>query len=269
MKLLENFAPGVGETINTEKFCYHYTSLETAIEYIFESSTLRFNPLCNVNDPKESNVNGWMGGSTPVDKDLLDKYVDIQREVAKIFHERVKVFCACRDRAIAKTGFDRGHVKPRMWAHYGQNGRGVCLVFDKIKLVQLARKEFDGLVVYGNVEYTDNGHLMLSPPEGKLAFEYDLEYLINNRFKNHNKELLLTKHLDWEAENEFRISLLDNSSGASYLHFSTALEAIIVGHNFPKAYCPIVGSYANQRNIYAGRLKWGAGSISHSKISGL
>ena len=42
-----------------EKYLCHYTSMDTAINYILNNRTLRFNPLANVNDPMESDPNYW------------------------------------------------------------------------------------------------------------------------------------------------------------------------------------------------------------------
>jgi len=39
---------------------YHYTKLETALEYIFPTMTLRTNFLNNMNDPKEKEL--WTFG---------------------------------------------------------------------------------------------------------------------------------------------------------------------------------------------------------------
>ncbi|HAT86949.1 MAG TPA: hypothetical protein DCS30_13995 [Rhizobiales bacterium] len=34
-----------------------------------------------------------------------------------------------------------GHIKPRMWAIYGDQHKGVCLVFDKIQLTAALERQ--------------------------------------------------------------------------------------------------------------------------------
>lgn len=39
-----------------DKYLYHYTSMDKGIHYIINSGKLRFSPLCEVNDPLESQM---------------------------------------------------------------------------------------------------------------------------------------------------------------------------------------------------------------------
>ena len=50
-----------------------------------------------------------------------------------------------------------GYYRPRMWAQYAEQHQGVCLVFDKEKLLKCFEKSLSakGDLYYGEVDYFD------------------------------------------------------------------------------------------------------------------
>src|SRR5215468_11207586 len=82
-------------------YLYHYTSSETALNYILKNGTLMFNSFQKVNNPRESKQ--W-DMSTMVNGDLNLKHKDYQllaREVSEILKGNAKLVCFSRDKAEA------------------------------------------------------------------------------------------------------------------------------------------------------------------------
>lgn len=93
---------------------FHYTTLNAAIRIIL-SNSLRFGSFSNMNDIVESHM------------ELLDN-ID-----SKTFHSIVYSYRSISFTADAYP--DRGFAVDCMWGYYSEKGRGVCLVFDKTKLM--------------------------------------------------------------------------------------------------------------------------------------
>src|SRR6266511_1303654 len=117
---------------------FHYTKANTALEHILESMTIRLGPISQTHDPAEGRRE-YTGFSAvdvgPPDFAAWDK-VD---EVAK----RARVACFCRDGEHSSPdpyAFDfappwAGWARDRMWAQYADGHKGLCLAFDRRKLI--------------------------------------------------------------------------------------------------------------------------------------
>ena len=124
------------------KFLYHYTKLETAKEKILAEGKLRFSRLWETNDPKEKR--DWEFGMGSNENADLGKYnlSSLSGQLSEGIKKNTHILCFCQD-ADGLTGdhlkdiFLRGFARPRMWAQYGGNHQGVCLVFEKYRLGQL------------------------------------------------------------------------------------------------------------------------------------
>ena len=102
-----------------------------------------------------------------------------------------------------------------MWAHYAQTGYGVCLAFDKQKLLKRAQSTYwkPGQVTYSD---THDAHIII--PQDILEY-----------FEQKSQSLLFTKTTDWQYEQEFRILCRKETEGEQKaLSFDNALLAIIL-----------------------------------------
>lgn len=156
--------------IRTEKL-YHYTSFQSALK-ILASNKLLFGHQKNLNDIYES--------YRPIffEKDI-DNLDDVLKELS-----RYKQISLTHD----KKG--NGYAISPMWGHYAEKGNGICLVFDKEKLLLESTKMDCGIV-----NYYDN---------------YDNSIIIKDTniqsfFKKNVNTLFFTKKKEWEYEQEFRI----------------------------------------------------------------
>lgn len=172
---------------------YHYTSLDSA-KKIISSGTLRMSPQSKVNDINESNrFISWESNITS----------DVFNEAGK-YHQT-----SLTSDEDKKPGFA---ISP-MWGHYAQRGKGVCLVFDKKRLLTIVeRKGYD----HGKVEYSDiydSSILVRGEPE---------EY-----FKKNIKHIFFSKSADWSYEREYRVIGRTNG-GQMEIPIKDSLMAVIV-----------------------------------------
>lgn len=260
-----------------EKYLYHYTSMDTAINYILHNRTLRFNPLANVNDPMESDPNRWAYSN----REKGDKSEAIRDQVSDHFKNRTKVVCFSRDDQAdwgspEFSPFDycsRGHSKPRMWATYGDNHRGVCLIFDK----ELLRQAFEGglngrgRLLYGAVRYGK----LLPIDEDKAAvfdlktFEENFEKTLYQKIEDHHNMYFLYKHVDWSTENEYRFIISGGKQGSIELAFNDSLVGVAVGKKSmeKEGYLKALGNMTQDMGVPCRYIGWSWKSASQAPIN--
>jgi len=89
------------EKRSNDKYLFHYTSVETLLDYILSGQTLRLSPMSELNDPKESkfSVSTFFGGKG------IDAIRTLQDQWRSFHHSRVKATCfSCDDPSIAIRG---------------------------------------------------------------------------------------------------------------------------------------------------------------------
>lgn len=258
--------------VDSNRYLYHYTKLNTGIEHILYNGTLRMSPFFNVNDPIESKNKSF--GVSYSAKDLIpenelfgfnqeeiineinsilaNNYMplsQINEEANKLLLHDCKVICFSRDsNKLHKVAYPdhihhRGYCRPRMWAQYAENHRGFCFVFDKKELdIQLYSKlKGKGKILKGNVQYTnvlDSFRKKIKHLDGTKIKKLGLrEFLVDYHFKILGKELFFKKTIDWSEELEYRWVLISNTNEEyEYIPFERSLKEIYVGINFPKVY---------------------------------
>lgn len=215
-------APDVNVIMNVSdanRFIYHYTSLNTA-KRILNGLSLRMGVFQGTNDPKESKE--WQF-------DLLSRNhadfrgIDARKlssELSDSIKKHSRVLCFCKD-GEGLTGSHladvslRGHFKARMWAQYGGNHTGACLVFDRGKLLERVRHDCGDaqLLSSGAVTYR-NRSVTAERDEYDYFIDYDAlktvgfeRYWMLHAQRCHQR-LFFEKALDWRDECEFRVVAL-------------------------------------------------------------
>lgn len=229
---------------DSSKYIYHYRSADTAIKYILPEGKLRLGKYNCTNDPKEVkewkfNLAGSKGLDLPVQEwDVLSKWLSDELK------SQTRVLCFSRDEA-GLTGnhmldiCKRGFCKPRMWAQYGGNHTGVCLVFDKDKLIKNLESQYGAgcLIISGDVQYRDR---LIAED-----FHHDQQYLINldaldalgksmypeAHVRTHFQRLFFEKMTDWRAENEWRCVLFSKTDEELFLDYKDSLVGVIFGND--------------------------------------
>ena len=102
---------------------YHYTRYHTLCKYIIPFKRLKFSSILNTNDPSESNPKFIYGESCPTK--LLNDNADYYSQMFREEYRKYKFISFCSNR-----GGVEGFKISSMWAHYGNNHKGVCIEID-------------------------------------------------------------------------------------------------------------------------------------------
>lgn len=241
---------------SNERFIYHYTSAKIARKFILPNGTLKFSNINQLNDPEESTkyeslfLNNSDNSEKPDSMSMLMHF-------RHIFPSLLFSASFCTDRKDEKSyegknyfettnlHLNKGFMLSRMWGTYGDEHKGVCLCFDKLKLLDSFEKALpDNFDIYkDDIKYSrdikdyiskfSNSEESLSPTGIKASCNTFSE------FKNHivtNKDFFLfNKQNDWRDENEFKICLIQNDfqiNSDIYLPFGNSLSAIFMGERF-------------------------------------
>jgi len=235
--VIENFT-------NPEKFVYHYTTAETALNWILPRRKLKLGRYADTNDPKESKT-WWFDLGTNEHADLGQYNMD---ELAGWLDVKLKagarVLCCSTDTAPL-TGdhmqdiFNRGYCKPRMWSQYGGAHSGVCLVLDKADLSKAIDVDLgdEFTRVEGPIQYRNRSILSdLRDPD-------DQQYTINvdhlervgrdnypgDHFYSHYKRLFFENMCDWSAECEWRYIVFSETDRDAFVSIEKCLRGVIFG----------------------------------------
>lgn len=247
---------------DSNKYLYHYTSIETAIKIVC-SDRLLFSPISKTNDTSEAKMKIFI----PVPPGMSD--VSYTQKATKIkeyftnYQPYVRILCFSMDSKMSKADLNRsfqnmaekakyydvlgrGFALPRMWAQYAKDNSGVCFVIDKDKLLgsvgrQIAffksapvsyKKFFDRYTITAEhmeeltekIEMIGNGGLTMF---GML--QKDKEFLEYN---------FLEKLEDWKSEHEYRIvALTDKSDSTIFVKkLSAFLCGVVLGEKIDKDY---------------------------------
>jgi len=231
-----------------DKYVYHYTHSETALEFILPSMAIRFNPFKHVNDPRESKVWDFKFKESGFEK-LMESMI-LPKKASDYAKNTTLMFCCSRDDQDLKAGdrdywLRRGFCLSRMWAQYGGNHTGVCLVFDK-KLFQEtvinqigSNRVYHGYVIYSNLPPTIKATKDLSFPfilSHSEIEEFGLEAVVDKHLHRFHREIFFHKHLNWRDEFEYRWVIRNSSGDPIEINVGDSLKAVILGLDCSKVF---------------------------------
>lgn len=184
---------------------FHYTKFDSFLT-IIDTMTLRSSPLYKMNDLNETNINSldWINDFNLYNK--ANKYI---KDSCSVISFTKNVNC------------QEGSDHPAMWAHYGDNSNGVCIVIDENRLLEnnkeLLSKHFYKLekVRYSRV-CSPNGYSL-------TAKKYPDESVF---IQKNYKELFYKKHSDWSYEKEVRFFI---EQPEVFLNIKGAIKHIVLG----------------------------------------
>ena len=246
------------------EYLYHYTRIDAAYK-ILVTNSLKFSSLSKSNDT--------------VEKKLRVKVEDeeVKSEILRMISTNIsfiKLLCFSMDHVfegnIDELGLTeerrysdytgRGFALPRMWAQYSNDNNGVCLAFDKTKLLEMFMKQhFGAKILEGEVKY-------ISPYAADEEISLEMVQYVKNHveggridealavcnilkeFQDFTKNNFLTKTDDWSSENEYRI--LAYSENSLYINgINEALSGIVVGENIDETDLSIIRMLSNKKPI--------------------
>ena len=176
--------------------------------------SLYFSDSKQLNDPTESIFK-------LLDLDVSDKYSPDISNLENI--------------GILSMAIESGDVKvdesPFMWAHYGDELKGFCLVFDYELLLKTMKSDS---LLYDRVEYLKYPRIISG--SNLINEKSGLEEVAGCEFKNQNsnrvfKTCFFSKPLEFINEREFRF-IAESKGGRSYS--SDSLLSIIIGDKMKK-----------------------------------
>lgn len=250
---------------NSEQYLYHYTKAETAIDFILKDKTLKFSGFNTTNDPRESK-NWFFSAGTNENRDLSKYNPDT---LSEIMNPRIKatthLLCFSKDRELTGQHLTdtpkRGFCKPRMWAQYGGNHAGVCLIFDFNSLSEEIRLNFSHKNwMADHVVYRDR---LLAEIQSEPAFTVGIDQLEDwgaeeyafSHGQQYAKRLFFEKASDWENEDEYRWVIFDTSDKI-YLKYKSALKGIMFGEYCSEDSISKVVSLTKNDGVQFQQLKW-------------
>lgn len=196
---------------NTERL-YHYTPFDSAIK-ILQSRTLLFGRLKDMNDINElyrPMVPEFNPSHLFENNDKL--YDNLDKEINK--YQQI---------SLTKDGRRFGFDIPAMWGHYANKGKGVCLVFDKKRLVNRLKGEQKRHLLYGKIVYTNS----FFPT---IICQTKADDSVIPLTRKEEKDLFFHKTKDWQYEQEYRVLIKSDSESREKLEFQDSLIAVVM-HN--------------------------------------
>lgn len=218
---------------------FHYTSVDAAVSGILPSQTLRLSPYPATNDLWESEPHYPMltsSGEHPAASDFA-VWDDLDRQL----RQHAKVGCLTQDIALPESVFNpdalRGWAHLALWAHYGGRHAGVCLRFDRERLVASFLKAHAGptsLAFHGPVHYLTSPHSPVTRGvDTRQVSEFGGDAVALAYGEKYKDQLFFRKHLDWDSESEYRLVVLNQTADYEFVDIREALTGVILGSAFP------------------------------------
>lgn len=257
--------------IPTELF--HYTSAKTALEKILLNQQIQVGLMKCVNDPRESKDWALLPKFTGIPTASLSaQQLSINQEFTKIKQEEWKVICFATSNSKYKRhpksnvdeGFLYGACKPRMWANYGENHKGICLKFNGINFDKQIRMKLKGTdksrrVYCGKVKYIDYGDTLDSTSIDYIELsKIGITNGLRKHLRTYRKQFFLSKSKDWKTESEFRwlINSKLESRESELLPIKGIIEEVIIGADFAKANYPTLFELCESLDIHIRGANW-------------
>jgi hypothetical protein len=241
------------ENIFQEELLYQYTKSRVLLDHILKSNTLKFNLLENTNDPIENQKIQLVSIGSSCETGEED-FEDHFKQQLLLDHNknRLKIACFTIDnKKIIKESnkpiLGKGFAKSRMWSQYGDDHKGVCIIFNKYKIISKI-KENKINFKEGNINYSDYNSSLRNASTFKLGTKVDS--------MNSLKDAYFTKYLDYKDESEFRILIDTCFAGEFFLPIKGCIEAVVIGEKCESAKLQEIKNICESRRINAYSLGW-------------
>lgn len=248
----------IPEILRNEELIFHFTKTNIAIENILYERSLRFSPLHLMNDPYEYQiVTGGVYGRG-IDPEII---TPATQKLRKSILVDSKLGCFVKNKNKDCDVFELPYIKPRSWAQYGQGQRGVCLGFNKKKLLNVIKKCVPaGVIIYESAVFYDLDSKYKSK---KATVNYNNDLSVEDNIARHintnRDDIFFRKYKDFRDEDEYRIAVYDKRRELNnYFRFGIceALEAVILGDLFPDVYFDLVKELSDNLSAKVFSLKF-------------
>lgn len=220
---------------------FHYTNRINGIDYILSSGYLRLSSFCKTSDPLE--YKNWMlgisGGLQGSDHNVFFNLEDKYNEIVK----KKTYFLSFCENKLNNKNISLGFNRSRMWSQYGENHKGICLIFSKKELLKSINNENTEkcIVALRSVRYKSNLPLKGILFTQKMLKDEDITKSVMNFINTNINSIYFTKLADYISENECRLVIVDPSelNEYKYLEIVKSIRGIILGDNLPDLYIPM------------------------------
>lgn len=232
---------------------YHYTGSDVGMFNILAEGRLRLSPFEATNDLWESRP--FMFGLT-VPREALDdeeRASSVRDGIDRSIRLHSKVACLTQDWSLPEAAGDpnelRGWAHLSLWAHYGGGHTGMCLRFDKVRLVEALDRvgQAHRGSLHGPVSYrgTTSGTILAGVHTGWVE-QYGVDAVAHEFALLHRESVFFSKNRDWSNEAEYRMVLMSETVLPEYLDIKKALTRVFVGDAFPKTKLPALRAVLQQ-----------------------
>jgi hypothetical protein len=151
-----------------------------------------------------------------------------------------------------------------MWAHYGGNHKGVCLVFDREALNKAILKTLgvDAFVLCGRVTYANRSILTNFDDWDGYVIDWDalqtlgFDLYAHEHLRRFGQRLFFEKLSDWRDEAEFRWVVFSKSADDVFVNITSSLKGIMFGDRCPKASVKSIVATTADLNLEYIELRW-------------
>lgn len=185
------------EKFNEIEKLYHYTSFEKGLLIILSRTMIMSHPS-KMNDINES--------YRPLYCNYGNDIEEVEKELKKYYQSSFTL----------KDGKTPGFFIPAMWGHYANKGEGICIVFDRKKLI--SRFEQYGFFHDAVIYHEDYNSSILIEGEPKKFIRENI------------KKIFFSKSKDWEYEREYRVVCRSEKTPVEF-DLTDCILAVIV-HKF-------------------------------------
>lgn len=248
----------------------HYTTVESAFEFILPRRALKMNPYSAMRDPYESkrlhlrSAAGYRGGD---EDDFLKHVGELDAEIAQARDDYCLLSLTRGDDELAGTSKARygcGWARPRMWEQYADKHAGACLVFDRHQLVTaITATEIGSEIRHQAVKYSPAGfadtrgaHVTIDGDD-KTAAEQVAEHVRRNE-----EAVFFHKTDDWASEFEYRFVWRRQPDAVlklppvQHVPFGDSLKYVILGERAPKWIVHSARLATEERGAVLRQIEW-------------
>jgi hypothetical protein len=257
------------EFVRSEDALFHYTKTRTGLECILPAGQLRLTALRETGDPRDykERFSGLMS-STGLSDELVNLHDEARPVLDRIIREESRVACFCTNGLpevqtegggyeVDRYAIPGGWNKSRMWSQYGDEHRGLCLVF--------SRKAFEERLAAstaswsaGRVRYVRKEGFRHQDPfvDGEALLRDGVDPYCLEHVRRYSEVLFLAKDLDYRDEAEYRVVIYDGRASTCLVDISTALRGVIAGDRTPEVYFPLIRSLAGRYGAECKQAHW-------------
>lgn len=259
------------DLVKTDDAIFHYTKLNIALEHILYDGKFRLSLLKDTNDPWEykSKLLSMVGWSLPPEASKF--YDDAHPLIDRIIRQESRVMCFCSNKSPTIVLSTRkiledpappsfGWSKSRMWAQYGENHRGICLVFSK-KEIEAKFANATGARFTNHMTYTASAAAPISGVtlNGNQLIKDGVESYCYNHIQLHSDDLFFIKNIDYRDECEYRVVVIDPDRQYASIDISEAIRGVIAGDRTPKVYHPMIRQQSENYGVEFRYVHWEKG----------